>query len=266
MPFVELRGLRFYYETRGKGPRLLLFSGSGGDLRRKPGLLDSPLAEHFELLCHDQRGLGQSDRPDSAYTMVDYAEDAAALLDAVGWERCRVLGVSFGGMVAQEFVVRFGESVERLVLACTSSGGEGGASYPLHELAALPEEERALKSLELSDTRMDAEWRERHPDAVRAMAKLRDPAQDPGAGEPNREIGARRQLEARRRHDTWDRLPQIKTPTLCCGGRYDGIASPENMERLTGRIPGAKLELFEGGHLFLMQDQRAWERIVEFLR
>ena len=64
MPFVELRGLRFYYETRGKGPRLLLFSGSGGDLRRRPGLLDSPLAEHFELLCHDQRGLGQSDRPD----------------------------------------------------------------------------------------------------------------------------------------------------------------------------------------------------------
>ena len=100
MPFVELRGLRFYYETRGKGPRLLLFSGSGGDLRRRPGLLDSPLAEHFELLCHDQRGLGQSDRPDTDYTMVDYAEDAAALLDAVGWERCRVLGVSFGGMVA----------------------------------------------------------------------------------------------------------------------------------------------------------------------
>ena len=85
-------------------------------------------------------------------------------------------------------------------------------------------------------------------------------------GEPNREIGARRQLEARRRHDTWDRLPQIKTPTLCCGGRYDGIASPANMERLAGRISGAKLELFEGGHLFLMQDQRAWERIVEFLR
>ncbi|MCS5636728.1 MAG: alpha/beta hydrolase [Myxococcota bacterium] len=266
MPFVELRGLRFYYETRGKGPRLLLFSGSGGDLRRRPGLLDSPLAEHFELLCHDQRGLGQSDRPDIDYAMVDYAEDAAALLDAVGWERCRVLGVSFGGMVAQEFVVRFGESVERLVLACTSSGGEGGASYPLHELAALPEEERALQSLELSDTRMDAEWRERHPGAARAMAKLRDPAQDPGAGEPNREIGARRQLEARRRHDTWDRLPQIKTSTLCCGGRYDGIASPENMERLAGRIPGANLELFEGGHLFLMQDPRAWERIVEFLR
>ena len=172
MPFVELRGLRFYYETRGKGPRLLLFSGSGGDLRRRPGLLDSPLAEHFELLCHDQRGLGQSDRPDIDYAMVDYAEDAAALLDAVGWERCRVLGVSFGGMVAQEFVVRFGESVERLVLACTSSGGEGGASYPLHELAALPEEERALQSLELSDTRMDAEWRERHPGAARAMAKF----------------------------------------------------------------------------------------------
>lgn len=265
MPFTELRGLRFYYEIRGGGPRLLLFNGSGGDLRRRPGLLDSPLAGRFELLCHDQRGLGQTERPDLPYTMADYAEDAAALLDSVGWERCRVLGVSFGGMVAQEFALRFGERVESLVLACTSSGGAGGASYPLHELAALPAGERALRSLEISDTRMDAGWRESHADAVEAMAKLRDPAKDPGAGEPNREIGARRQLEARREHDTWDRLAEIKAPTLCCGGRFDGIASPANMERLAGKIPGAKLELFDGGHLFLMQDPRAWERIVAFL-
>ena len=266
MSFVELRGLRFYYELRGSGPPLLVFNGSGGDLRRKPGLLDGPLAEHFELLCHDQRGLGQTDRPDRAYSMRDYAEDAAALLDAVGWDRCRVLGVSFGGMVAQEFALRFGSRVERLALACTSSGGAGGASYPLHELAELPADERGLRTLELSDTRMDAAWRKSHPDAVETMAKLRDPANDPGAGEPHRELGARRQLEARSEHDTWDRLPQIAAPTLCCGGRYDGIASPANMERLAGRISGAKLELFEGGHLFLMQDPSAWGRSIEFLR
>ena len=265
MPFAELRGLRFYYERRGSGPPLLLFNGSGGDLRRKPGLLDGPLAEHFELLCHDQRGLGQTERPDLAYTMADYADDAAALLDAVGWDRCRVLGVSFGGMVAQEFALRFGSRVERLGLACTSSGGAGGASYPLHELATLAPAERSLRGVELSDTRMDAAWQAAHPERLEALRSLRDPATDPGAGEPNRELGARRQLEARGEHDTWDRLPGIEAPTLCCGGRYDGIASPENMERLAGRIPGAKLELFEGGHLFLIQDPSAWKRIIEFL-
>ena len=94
MPFIELRGLRFYYETRGQGPRILHFNGSGGDLRKKPGLMDSPLSEHFEVLAHDQRGLGQTDRPDIAYTMTDYAEDADALLSELGWDRCHVMGVT----------------------------------------------------------------------------------------------------------------------------------------------------------------------------
>ena len=266
MPFIEVRGLRVYYERRGQGPPLLIFNGSGADLRRKPNVLDGPLADHFELACHDQRGLGQTERPDLPYTMADYALDGAALLDALGWERCRVVGVSFGGMVAQEFAVRFPSRVERLVLACTSSGGAGGASFPLHELAELPETERGLRALELSDTRMDAAWRKAHPDQLEKLLALRSPANDPGAGEPDREMGARRQLEARRAHDTWDRLPGITSPTLCCGGRHDAIASPANMERLSGQIPGAKLELFEGGHLFLMQDPRAWARILEFLR
>ena len=74
--------------------------------------------------------------------MADYAADAAALLDHVGWDTCRVVGVSFGGMVAQELAVTSPERVERLALLCTSPGGASGASYPLHELAALPTDER----------------------------------------------------------------------------------------------------------------------------
>lgn len=265
MSFTEIRGLRFYYEKVGSGPRVLLFNGSGGDLRQKPGFLESPLAKQFEIVCHDQRGLGQTDRPDVPYCMSDYAEDADALLDHLGWECCHVLGVSFGGMVAQEFALRFPGRIDRLVLACTSSGGAGGASYPLHELADLPAEKQGLVGLELADRRFDARWRESHPDQVQALLALRDPGSAPGAGEPGREAGARRQLEARRGHDTWERLHEITVPTLCCGGRYDAIAPPENMERLAGRIPHARLEFFDGGHLFLFQDPSAWKRIAAFL-
>ena len=64
-----------------------------------------------------------------------------------------MIGVSFGGMVAQELAVRHPRRVARLVLACTSPGGAGGSSYPLHELAELPDEERVSRSLELADTR-----------------------------------------------------------------------------------------------------------------
>jgi pimeloyl-ACP methyl ester carboxylesterase len=88
---------------------------------------------------------------------------------------------------------------------------------------------------------------------------------DPYADEPGRPLGARLQLEARSHHDTWDRLSEISAPTLICAGRYDGIALPVTQERMAERIAGARLEFFEGGHLFMVQDRRAYQAIGEFL-
>src|SRR5262245_9917702 len=169
MPFISVRDIRMYYEIRGNGPHLLFISGTGGDLRRSPNAFDSPLLQHFTVLGYDQRGLGQTDRPYIPYSMADYAQDADALLDTVGWDRCLVMGVSFGGMVAQELAVRYPRRVERLVLGCTSSGGAGGASYPLHELTGMSLEEWARRVVELSDTRRDAAWRAAHPRGSQAL-------------------------------------------------------------------------------------------------
>lgn len=268
MPFASLRGIDFYYERRGEGPRLLFVNGTGGDLRMKPSFVDGPLAERFEILAHDQRGLGQTAKPDGPYSMADYADDAAALLEYVGWPRAHVLGVSFGGMVAQELALRHPERVDRLVLACTSSGGAGGMSYPLHELAARGPDAYLEAVLELGDTRWrdgtggrDAPLFRKIAEFMRTRQRIDGDDEDPAA----KAAGAQRQLEARRRHDTWDRLPGITAPTLVCGGRYDGIAEPANLENLARRIPGATLELFEGGHGFLLEDRRAFARIIEFL-
>ena len=87
-----------------------------------------------------------------------------------------------------------------------------------------------------------------------------------GADEPGRRTGARRQLEARARHDTYRRLPGLRMPVYICGGRYDGIATPAGFEAMQKQIPWSQLELFEGGHLFFIQDPRAVERIGAFLR
>src|SRR5436190_24002912 len=102
MPSARLNGIELYYERAGAGPRLLFISGSGGDLRAQPNVFASPLAKAFDLLAYDQRGLGRTDRPDIPYSMADYADDAAGLLDHAGWDQALVVGVSFGGMVAQE--------------------------------------------------------------------------------------------------------------------------------------------------------------------
>jgi len=266
MPFVSVRGIRMYYEIRGGGPRLLFISGTGGDLRRSPNAFDFPLTSHFEVLAYDQRGLGQSEKPDVPYTMADYAADADGLLQAMGWDRCLVMGVSFGGMVAQEFALRYPQRVARLVLACASSGGVGGASYPLHELASLSLQEWARRVVELSDTRRDAAWQAANPAQFQALVGETLAGLRVGADEPGREVGARRQIEARKNHNTYDRLPSLRMPVYICGGRYDGIAPVSNQRAMLQQISHAQLELFEGGHLFFIQDPRAFERIIAFLR
>ena len=197
--------------------------------------------------------------------MAQYADDAAALLDALDWDRCAVFGVSFGGMVAQEFAIRHPDRISRMVLACTSSGGDGQPSYPLHELEDLPPEERALRAMEISDTRCDAQWREAHPEATARILEMMAKRAQAGAGEEGREEGMRLQLEARSHHDTFDRLRDLPMPVYLCGGRHDGIAPPANMEAIDRQIPDSSLEFFDGGHLFLMQDSAAFPRIIEFL-
>jgi 3-oxoadipate enol-lactonase len=261
MPTVTANGIDIYHETRGRGPRLLFVNGSGATIART-GMMIDPYAARCEVLAYDQRGLGQTTIPPGPYEMADYAADAAALLDAVGWGTCRVVGTSFGGMVAQEFAVTWPERVERLALLCTSPGGTH-PSYPVHELATLPPEEAAALGPTLLDTRFTPEWLAEHDDD-RALAGLFTSHRGaPSTGEARR--GELAQLDARSRHDVVDRLGAITCPTLVAGGRYDGIAPPENSALIADGIRGSRLALYEGGHVFMMQVPRALPEIIDFL-
>lgn len=264
MAYLHINGLNIWSERRGDGAPLLFITGSGGDLRRKPSAMDGPLAREFDMVAYDQRGLGQTDKPDGPYSMADYAEDAAGVLEELDWASASVIGVSFGGMVAQELAVRHPGRIRKLVLCCTSPGGAGGASYPLHTLIGMNREAEARKMIPISDTRHDAAWQAAHPEAFQTMLDMR--MADPWADEPRRAMGAELQLLARKDHDVWDRLPSITAPTLICAGRYDGIATPANQEAMASRIPGAQLRFFEGGHLFMLQDRAAFPAIAEFLK
>ena len=256
MPFAVNGDARLWFERAGSGPPLLFINGTGSSLDQRPNILEGPLTERFDLLAYDHRGQGRSTAPDGPWSMADYADDVVAVLDAAGVERCAVFGVSFGGMIAQEVAIRFPDRVGRLVLACTSSGGAGGSSFPLHEIQDLPDDDRARLLLGVNDIRYGAAWQTEHPDETDALvAVIRERG---GAPLP-------RQLQARADHDAFDRLHRIASPTLVAAGEFDGMAPLANSEALVAAIPEATLRVFDGGHVFLLQDRSAFGVIGDFL-
>jgi 3-oxoadipate enol-lactonase len=262
MAHATLNGIDVYYERSGEGPTLLYLNGTGATLATSRLSID-PFTKAFDVVVHDQRGLGETEAPPGPYSMSDYAADALALLDHLGLERVRVVGTSFGGMVAQELAVTQPERVERLALLCTSAGGEGGSSFPLGEILTLPPAERRARGMQVIDRRWTEQWLAEH-DLDRLIADTITGMEGPEPGS-DRARGAQAQLAARSTHDVWGRLGAITAPTLVAAGRFDGVAPVENAEAIASQVPGADLRVYEGGHVFFFQDPTALPEIIEFL-
>ena len=272
MPTNHLNGIDLYWEIQGTGPRLLVLNGLNGTIESTRAFTDR-LASRFEILMLDPRGFGLTEIPPGPYFMADYAADALALADHVGWSKFRVFSISFGGMIALELAIGAPERVERLALLSTSPGGAGGSSYPLHELPPVNTREGWAAVIPLIDTRNSVDPGVQVPQqrpihrrllgALRRRLRLRawqQPQPDPEAAR-----GLAEQLEARRLHDVWDRLERINCPTFIGSGRFDAIAPLVNAENMVTRIPNAELHVYEGGHLFFMQEAGVLDEILDFL-
>ena len=247
MPFLERPdGARLYHELHGPpgGPPIVLLEGLGGDI---PGWRRNipRLAERLRVIAYDLRGNGRSEAPDAPTTMATYVEDTVALLDRLGVERAHVYGQSFGGMVAQELALSHPRRVRSLILACTHPGGP----------RAVRSDRRAPKG---------EPWRllyapgfpEAHPQHVAEDLRV-------AAEQPRHPEGERRQWEAMRAFDAYDRLPAISVPTLVLHGTADQMVPVENARILAERIPGAELALLEGaGHLYHSERAEEADRIV----
>jgi pimeloyl-ACP methyl ester carboxylesterase len=132
----------------------------------------------------------------------------------------------------------------------------------LHELEALPPDQRAAAHADLLDERFDEPWLAAHPGDRALVGELTADEPDP---EPDVVVGRRAQMEARRGHDVWDRLPTVACPTFVACGHYDPIAPMANSEAIASRIAGAELHVYEGGHAFFAQDPDALVDLGAFL-
>lgn len=244
--------MKIVHEATGSGPPLLLIQGLGYE-RWGWEPLAGPLAESYRVITFDNRGIGDSDAPPGPYDIGMMAADAAGVLDAAGVTRAHVMGASLGGMIAQTLALEYPGRVDRLILACTTPGGD---AYPLpdattdliREAASLPHEEsvRRFTANALGTAGPLEEL------VARRLARPQDP------------LAWQAQAAASVGHDTSARLGEIAAPTLVLHGTADRVVDPRNAPLLAERIPDATLELLPDlGHLFFWDDP---ERTVELVK
>lgn len=253
MPFATRNGVRIYYEERGAGPILLLLHGAGGGWRAWEPQLEG-LSDAFRVVAWDARGYGGSDVPAAPITQHDFALDARALLDHLRAPRAHIVGLSMGGMTAQQLYELFPERVRSLVLAATMPG-----------FGSLPNSEALLaKSLAaLSEELFLANARKR---AIGLLGSTPDPALVEALTTRLQAIKPEtyRQAFASMYRVNFSRLlPTINVPTLIISGRQDKVIPAAHAEDLHRCVPGSQLALIDGaGHVCNLERAEEFNRLV----
>jgi pimeloyl-ACP methyl ester carboxylesterase len=244
---VEVGGLSVAYQRAGDGPPLVLLHGFTHDSRAWRPQLEG-LADKFTVLAWDAPGAGQSPDPPETYGIGDWADCLAGFLDAVGVHAAHIVGLSWGGLLAQEFYRRHAARVGSLVLADTYAGWKGSLPDPIPEErlaacvrdASLPPAEFVPRYLPGMFGESPAE--EVKDELGRIMSDFHP-------------LGFRLMATALARADTSDLLPSIGVPTLLIWGDADERSPLTVAHQLHDAIPGARLEVIPGaGHVSNLEE------------
>ncbi|HKU37580.1 MAG TPA: alpha/beta fold hydrolase [Polyangiales bacterium] len=265
MPSAQASGATIHYTVEGAGERaLLLLIGLGGHASEWGEPFVRDLARDHRVILMDHRGIGQSQTQERKWTLNDMANDALAVLDAIGLARAHIIGTSMGGMIAQLLAAEHASRVDKLVLIGTSFGGAEAIPATAEAIAALvpqrgvPYAEQWRRGIRVltSETFMQDQ-----AELIELLVAQR--ARNPT---PGRVFQA--QFDALLASDRSELVRGIRAPTLVLHGALDPLVPPENGRLLSERIPGARLLTFEGcGHMpYLEEPVRTAEAIRAFLQ
>lgn len=249
MPKVSVGDINIYYEEQGGGETLALVMGLGGGL---PWMFRQVQAfsKQYRVVAFDNRGTGGSDAPDIPYTMEMMAGDLAGLLEAIGIKTAHVFGISMGGLIAQHLALLYPEKVKSLILGATTCGGTRRiipdmeaikVLFDMESMQRLTPEERAMETLPFV---FSQEFINDNQALIQQLlAKM--------VGHVTPMHGYMRQAAAIMGHDTYERLPEIKVPTLVMAGDADKLMPVENARIIASRIPNTELVILNKmGHGF----------------
>jgi len=259
---VQVGDIKMGYRTYGNGYPLVMIMGSGSTMKLwEPGLIRT-LSSSFKLIVFDNRGVGNTEVGQRPFTIEQFADDTAGLMDALDIQQAHVLGWSMGALIAEEVALRHPDKVNHLVL------------YAAHCKADLfpPTPEVMQKLMDRSGTPAEQgmrfisllfapDWPQSH------RGRLKEIFFRPLGKTPVKTVAKQAMAIG-----TWkgccDRLDQITNPTLVIAGADDVLVPSQNAPYLADKIPNAQLVLFENsGHGLMFQYPDKFSgKVIEFLK
>jgi 3-oxoadipate enol-lactonase len=261
MPKIAVRGTELHYERAGSGEPLLLIQGMSGTHVSWGEPFRSALEESFDVVAFDNRGIGLSERISEPFTIAELAADTAELLERLEVESAHVVGISMGGMIAQELALAHPQRLRSLTLGCTYCGGEGSRLMPQENLEKLA----AGMASGNRDQAIRAAYEVNLSPGFRADEDAYAAFHEMATKVPAAKQVIELQAQAIFGHDTSARLGEISAPTLIVHGTVDGVLPFANGEQIAALMPAARFEALEDvGHMFWWeQPQRSAELIRE---
>lgn len=254
MPHITNDGVKVAYETHGAGTPIVLMMGLGLPGMIWHDLVDDLVAHDFMAIIPDNRGTGHSDAPLPPYFMEDMSEDVAMIIEDAGVDQAMVVGVSFGGMLAQHVALNHPDKVSGLLLAATTCGVFPGI-FPRLEAIWL------LLKMVFAGTTVTFDEAQKlfaHPSSTARVTDLFRKWEDVLEELPTPPWAILGQLLAAAFHRTGDSLANIKVPTRVVTGDSDFLIPPENSEILADLIPNATLSVVpKAGHVFIHEHPEA---------
>lgn len=258
MPLAKLNGIHISYQVEGEGEPLVMIMGFTAS---RIGWLPQRrfFRKYYRVITFDNRGAGKSDKPPGPYSTRMMADDTVELMGVLGIEKAHIVGLSMGGMIAQELAINYPRRVMKLVLAATYARQDetSGDTPELAKFLHLDPEKKASALIGLAFNKPFY----RFSFGLLARIQTRFMA-------ASGEVGIAGQSEACLKHDTVERLSSIKAPTLVIVGTGDRIIRPVSSEVLAGKIPNAKLVRVEGAsHYFSFEMKNIFNReVLNFLK
>lgn len=219
------------------------------------------LSTKFKVITFDPRGVSRSKLKDGAVVSIGaIADDVAELLDHLGIDAAHVLGISFGGFVAQQFALAYPDRLKRLVLASTSFGGPNHVAPSMEVLAAFASVEGLNTSERIRQfltTAFTPDFAAANAAAVDRFCRLREENEVPS------EVYLQ-QLQGAMTFNTEEKLSAISAPTLVITGDGDTVVPPQNSRNLATKVPNARLEIISGsGHMAFVEKAPEFNRVVK---